>query len=76
LFDDAVCTARRAGRDAVDAARRRCTGDATTTGGSACTPGCGGEAPDPCAKIVCGHNTNTDTVADTATRNTSREFKT
>jgi hypothetical protein len=53
----------------VDAARF--SGEVTTTDGSDCDA----EPELDCAKIACGHNTNTDAVADAATFNTPRDFK-
>jgi hypothetical protein len=53
----------------VDAVRF--SGEVTTTDGSDCDAD-----PEPdCANIACGHNINTDAVADAATFNTSRDFK-
>ena len=66
----AVCAAGRRLRRVVVAAVRF-SGEVTTTDGSDCDV----EPELDCATIACGHNTNTDTVADAATFNTSRDFK-
>src|SRR6478735_4013655 len=66
----ALCAAgRRADRVVVEALRF--SGEVTTTDGS----DCGVEPELDCANVACGQNTNTETVADAATRNTSRDFK-
>jgi hypothetical protein len=49
----------------------RFSGEVTTTDGSDCDA----EPELDCANDACGHNTNTDAVADAATLNKSRDFK-
>jgi hypothetical protein len=66
----AVCAAGRGVRRVVVAAVRF-SGEVTTTDGS----DCGAEPELDCANIACGHNTNTDAVADAAIPNKSRDFK-
>jgi hypothetical protein len=65
-----LCAAGRGLRRVVVAAVRF-SGEVTTTDGSDCDA----EPELDCANIACGHNTNTDAVADAATFNTSRDFK-
>ena len=66
----ALCAAgRRARRGVVTAVRF--SGEVTTTDGS----GCDAEPEFDCANDASGHNANTDTVADAATPNKSRDFK-
>ena len=66
----ALCAAGRALRRVVVAAVRF-SGEVTTTDGSDCDA----ELELDCAIVACGHNTNTDAVANAATFNTSRDFK-
>ena len=62
---------RRAPAASFVVAAVRFSGEVTTTDGSDCDA----EPELDCANIACGHNTNTDAVADAATLNTSRDFK-
>jgi hypothetical protein len=66
----ALCVAGRLLRRVVVAAARF-SGEVTTTDGSDCDA----EPELDCANIGCGHNTNTDAVADAAIPNKSRDFK-
>ena len=66
----ALCATGRRLRCVVVAAVRF-SGEVTTTDGSDCDA----EPELDCANIACGHNTNTNAVADAAIPNKSRDFK-
>jgi hypothetical protein len=66
----ALCAERCARRGAVVAARRRCSGAATVTGGRFVAPDCG----EDCANDACGIKTQADAVANTADRSIPRLF--